>query len=98
MGHNRDLIRYLSIGEVYRYIIGNNHSVTYGFCRNLLLFPDQTGFGIADVTNFGGITTQFQIELDPHKLEQWTFLSEVTETISKNNVSAGSMLPRGELM
>ena len=55
--------------------------------------------GIADVTNFGGITTQFQVELDPHKLEQYGLsLSEVTETISKNNVSAGgSMLPRGNL-
>jgi cobalt-zinc-cadmium resistance protein CzcA len=65
-------------------------------CRNLLLFRIKQVSGIADVTNFGGITTQFQIELDPHKLEQYGLsLSEVTETISKNNVSAGgSMLPR----
>ncbi|MDV3611859.1 CusA/CzcA family heavy metal efflux RND transporter [Elizabethkingia anophelis] len=90
------------IGEVYRYIIeSNNHSLReLTDLQNFVIIPRiKQVSGIADVTNFGGITTQFQIELDPHKLEQYGLsLSEVTETISKNNVSAGgSMLPRGDL-
>jgi len=90
------------IGEVYRYIIeSNNHSLReLTDLQNFVIIPRiKQVSGIADVTNFGGITTQFQIELDPHKLEQYGLsLSEVTETISKNNISAGgSMLPRGDL-
>ncbi|WP_213280544.1 efflux RND transporter permease subunit [Chryseobacterium indologenes] len=90
------------IGEVYRYIIeSNNHSLReLTDLQKFVIIPRiKQVSGIADVTNFGGITTQFQIELDPHKLEQYGLsLSEVTETISKNNVSAGgSMLPRGNL-
>ena len=90
------------IGEVYRYIIeSNNHSLReLTDLQTFVIIPRIKQIsGIADVTNFGGITTQFQIELDPHKLEQYGLsLSEVTETISKNNVSAGgSMLSRGNL-
>ncbi|MGE8514607.1 MAG: efflux RND transporter permease subunit [Chryseobacterium culicis] len=90
------------IGEVYRYIIeSNNHSLReLTDLQKFVIIPRiKQVSGIADVTNFGGITTQFQIEMDPHKLEQYNLsLSEVTETISKNNVSAGgSMLPRGNL-
>ncbi|WP_153395334.1 efflux RND transporter permease subunit [Chryseobacterium vaccae] len=90
------------IGEVYRYIIeSNNHSLReLTDLQKFVIIPRiKQVSGIADVTNFGGITTQFQIEVDPHKLEQYGLsLSEVTETISKNNVSAGgSMLPRGNL-
>lgn len=90
------------IGEVYRYIIeSNNHSLReLTDLQKFVIIPRiKQVSGIADVTNFGGITTQFQVELDPHKLEQYGLsLSEVTETISKNNVSAGgSMLPRGNL-
>ncbi len=90
------------IGEIYRYIIeSNNHSLReLTDLQKFVIIPRiKQVSGIADVTNFGGITTQFQIELDPHKLEQYGLsLSEVTETISKNNVSAGgSMLPRGNL-
>lgn len=90
------------VGEVYRYIIeSNNHSLReLTDLQKFVIIPRiKQVSGIADVTNFGGITTQFQVELDPHKLEQYGLsLSEVTETISKNNVSAGgSMLPRGNL-
>ncbi len=55
--------------------------------------------GVADVSNFGGITTQFQIEIDPRKLEQYNLsLSDVTDKIEKNNSNAGgSLLTRGDL-
>ncbi len=90
------------IGEIYRYIIeSNNHDLRE--LTDLQLFtiiPRMKQVpGVADVTNFGGITTQFQVELDPRKLEQYNLsLSEVIEKIEKNNANAGgSVLPRGDL-
>ena len=55
--------------------------------------------GVADVSNFGGITTQYQIEVNPHKMEQYNVtLGDITEKLEKNNVNAGgSMLSRGDL-
>jgi heavy metal efflux system protein len=55
--------------------------------------------GIADVSNFGGITTQFQLELDPAQLVRFNLsLKNVTDAISANSSSAGgSVVSRGEL-
>src|SRR4030042_486848 len=55
--------------------------------------------GVADGQNFGGITTQYQIEIDPKKLEKYDIpLNIVVESINKNNANAGgSMLDRGDL-
>ncbi|WHT74572.1 CusA/CzcA family heavy metal efflux RND transporter [Myroides odoratimimus] len=90
------------IGEVYRYIIeGDGYSLReLTDLQNFVIIPKLNQVpGVAEVTNFGGITTQFQIELDPHKLEQYGLsLSDVTETIEENNVNAGgSVLMRGDL-
>lgn len=90
------------VGEIYRYVIESDHHSLRELTdlQNFIIIPRiKQVSGIADVTNFGGITTQFQIELDPNKLEQYGLsLAEIIETISKNNVSAGgSMLPRGDL-
>lgn len=90
------------IGEIYRYIIeSDRHDLReLTDLQNFVIIPRIKQVpGVADVTNFGGITTQFQVELDPRKLEQYNLsLSEVIETIEKNNVNAGgSVLPRGDL-
>ncbi|QQU03209.1 efflux RND transporter permease subunit [Myroides odoratus] len=90
------------IGEVYRYIIeGDGYSLReLTDIQNFVIIPKLNQVsGVAEVTNFGGITTQFQIELDPHKLVQYDLsLSDVTETIEENNVnSGGSVLTRGDL-
>jgi cobalt-zinc-cadmium resistance protein CzcA len=55
--------------------------------------------GIADVSNFGGITTQFQLELDPQQLARFSLsLANVESAINANSASAGgSVLTRGEL-
>src|SRR5262250_3627528 len=55
--------------------------------------------GVADVQNFGGITTQFQLELDPEQLVRFNLsLKNITDAISANSSSAGgSVVPRGEL-
>ncbi|MEC4113687.1 efflux RND transporter permease subunit [Myroides pelagicus] len=90
------------IGEVYRYIIeGDGYSLReLTDLQNFVIIPKLNQVaGVAEVTNFGGVTTQFQIELDPHKLEQYDLsLSDITETIEENNVNAGgSVLTRGDL-
>ena len=55
--------------------------------------------GIADIENFGGITTQFQLELDPQQLMRFNIsLKNVTDAISANSAnSGGSILKRGQL-
>lgn len=90
------------IGEVYRYIIeSSTHSLReLTDLQNFEIIPRLNQIpGVAEVTNFGGITTQFQVEIDPTKLELYDLsLSNVVETIEENNVNAGgSMLTRGDL-
>jgi cobalt-zinc-cadmium resistance protein CzcA len=55
--------------------------------------------GVADVSNFGGLTTQFQLELDPQQLMRFNIaLKDITDAINANTANAGgSVLNRGEL-
>ena len=55
--------------------------------------------GVADVSNFGGITTQYQLELDPQQLLRFNLsLTNVTDAIKANSASAGgSVMTRGAL-
>ena len=62
--------------------------------------PDiEAGAGVADISNFGGLTTQFQLELDPQQLMRFNLsLKNVTDAITANSANAGgSVLNRGEL-
>jgi heavy metal efflux system protein len=90
------------IGEIYRYIIeSKNHDLRELTDLNKwVIIPRlKQVTGVADVSNFGGITTQFQIEINPKKLEQYNLsLADITEEVEKNNSNAGgSMLDRGDL-
>lgn len=88
-------------GEIYRYVVTGNRSLRELTEINLwTIIPRLRQIdGIADVSNFGGITTQFQIEIDPNKLTKYSLsLGEVTESIEQNNSNAGgSTLIRGDL-
>ena len=89
-------------GEIYRYIIeSNSHDLReLTELNKWVIIPRlKQVTGVADVSNFGGITTQFQIEIDPLKLEQYNLsISDVTGKIEKNNSNAGgSLLQRGDL-
>jgi cobalt-zinc-cadmium resistance protein CzcA len=55
--------------------------------------------GVADVGNFGGITTQFQLQLDPQQLMRFNLsLKNVTDAITANSSSSGgSVVARGDL-
>lgn len=88
-------------GEVYRYIIeSDNHSLRdITDLQNWVVIPRiKEVSGVADVSNFGGITTQYQVEIDPLKLEQYRLsLEEVMEAIENNNSNVGgSILNRGD--
>lgn len=89
-------------GEVCRYVIeSKNHSLReITDLQKWVIIPRlKQVTGVADVSNFGGITTQFQIEIDPKKLDKYDIsLSDVVDQIDKNNANAGgSMINRGDL-
>ncbi|MBL1258863.1 efflux RND transporter permease subunit [Methylocystis sp. Sn-Cys] len=54
--------------------------------------------GVASVANFGGLTRQFQLEIDPVGLERYGLgLGDITSAIVANSASAGgSRITRGE--
>ena len=89
-------------GEIYRYIIESD-SLSLREITDLhkwVIIPRlKQVTGIADVSNYGGITTQYQIELDPNKMDEYDIsLGDTTEKIEKNNMNAGgSMLTHGDL-
>lgn len=88
-------------GEIFRYIIeSKSHDLReLTDLQTFVIIPRiKQVSGVVDVTNFGGITTQFQIEIDPQKLEQYDIaLSEVVSKIEANNTNAGgSVMNRGD--
>ncbi|MCD8165032.1 MAG: CusA/CzcA family heavy metal efflux RND transporter [Bacteroides sp.] len=90
------------IGEIYRYLIeSDNHSLReLTDLQEWVIMPKLKEVpGVVDVSNFGGITTQYQVEVDPQKLEQYNIsLDEVIEAIENNNSNmGGSIMNRGDL-
>ncbi len=90
------------VGEIYRYIVeSDKHSLReLTELQNWIIIPRiKEVSGVADVTNFGGIITQFQVEINPSKLEQYhCSLRQVTEAVENNNANVGgSVLNRGDL-
>jgi cobalt-zinc-cadmium resistance protein CzcA len=89
------------IGEIYRYRL---ESATRGQrelkeLQQWVVIPSfKQVFGVADVTNFGGETTQFQLALDPARLVQYNLtLADVVNAVKSNNANAGgSVLVRGD--
>ncbi len=90
-------------GEIYRYILvsdGNTDLRTLTDLNKWVIIPRLRQIqGVADVSNYGGITTQYQVELDPERMQRYgVSLTEIEEAIQANNSNAGgSMLDRGEL-
>ena len=88
-------------GEIYRYILeSDNHTLRELTDLNQwVIIPRlQQIPGVASVSNFGGLTTQFQLEIDPERLLKYDLsLAEVEQAIADNNAnSGGSMLTSGE--
>ncbi|HWW46977.1 MAG TPA: CusA/CzcA family heavy metal efflux RND transporter [Xanthobacteraceae bacterium] len=90
------------IGEIYRYTLesdSKNLRELSEIQRWTVIPALKQIAGVADVANFGGLTTQFQLELDPAQLMRFNLsLKNVTEAIEANSYNAGgSVLTRGEL-
>ena len=61
-------------GEIYRYVLeSDNHDLRELTDLNKwVVIPRLRQIqGVADVSNYGGITTQYQIEIDPDKLSMY---------------------------
>lgn len=89
-------------GEIYRYTLQSD-IYSQRELRELqewVIIPKiREVFGVAEVANFGGETTQFQCELDPELLLKFDLdLDDVIEAININNANAGGgRVVRGDL-
>ena len=83
-----------STGEIYRYqVVGPKHfGITnlrtvqdWVVARRLLTIP-----GIAAVNSWGGPTKEFQVEVDPHKLEAYNVsVPEILTALGNANINVG---------
>jgi heavy metal efflux system protein len=49
--------------------------------------------GVADVVSFGGLVKQYQIEIDPYKLEKYKLsVAQIADAVNANNRNAGGSL------
>ena len=90
-------------GEIYRYVLTSKERDPRELkeIQDWVVIPAfKQIFGIADVTNFGGETTQFQLALDPAKLFQYKVsLTDVVNAVKSNNANAGgNVIVRGDQM
>lgn len=88
-------------GEIYRYTLESNTKTLMELSeiQRWMVIPALRQIpGIADVNNFGGLTKQFELQLDPIKMQQkGVFLSDVEAAISNNTDNAGGgRITRGE--
>ncbi|KTD31900.1 efflux RND transporter permease subunit [Legionella maceachernii] len=89
------------IGEIYRYTLDSKTRTLrelselqfWKVIPRLKQVP-----GVTDITNFGGVTTQFLLEFDPIKLAKYHLsLGTIIQAINNNNANAGgSIMVRGE--
>jgi cobalt-zinc-cadmium resistance protein CzcA len=89
------------IGEIYRYTLESNSRSERELkeLQQWIVIPTlKQVFGVADVTNFGGETTQYQVLVDPARLAQFKLsLHDVVNAVQTNNANAGgSIMVRGE--
>ena len=90
-----------AVGEIYRYTLESKLRGQRSLreLQEWVVIPRlKQVSGIADVSNFGGETSQFQVFLDPAKLVKYNLsLKQVTDAIQANNANAGgSILVHGQ--
>ena len=89
------------IGEIYRYTLESPQRSLRELSelQTWKVIPRlKQVTGVVDVANFGGLTTEYQLVLDPDRLVKYKLsLAQVEAAIKANNSSAGgSVLTRGE--
>lgn len=90
------------IGEIYRYTLASKTKTLRELSelqRWKVIPALKRVQGVVDIVNFGGLTTQFTLELDPASLTRFNIsLRAVTDAIRANSANAGgSVITRGEL-
>src|ERR1700720_98152 len=80
-------------GEIYRYTLESdtkNLQELSGIQRWTVIPALKSVPGVVDDTNFGGFTTEYQLDLDPTQLEHYCLsISNVIDAINNNNSNAG---------
>jgi len=89
-------------GEIYRYVLtgeGKSLRELTEINKWTVIPALQQIQGVAAVSNYGGLTTQYQIELDPQRLLSYDLtVSDVEEALENNNANAGgSMISVGDV-
>ncbi len=81
------------IGELYRYVLeGEGHdAMELRELEDWVVEPRLLQVsGVADVTPFGGLIKQYQIEVDPLALSKYNFsISQIADAVNANNQNAG---------
>jgi cobalt-zinc-cadmium resistance protein CzcA len=80
-------------GEIFRYTLESdtrNLQELSEIQRWTVLPALKSVPGVVDVTNFGGFTTEYQLDLDPHQLQHYRLgITDVINAINNNNANAG---------
>src|ERR1700728_4069711 len=80
-------------GEIYRYTLESdtkNLQELSEIQRWTVIPALKSVPGVVDDTNFGGFTTEYQLDLDPKQLEHYGLgITEVINAINNNNANAG---------
>src|SRR4051812_4132673 len=89
------------IGELYRYVVeGKGYSdIELRELEDWVIEPRfRQVSGIADVTPFGGLVKQYQVEIDPRGLDKYNLaIGQIAQAIGANNQNAGgAMLDNGQ--
>jgi cobalt-zinc-cadmium resistance protein CzcA len=88
-------------GEIYRYTLESdtrNLQELSEIQRWTVIPALKSVPGVVDDTNFGGFTTEYQLELDPQQLQHYNLgITDVINAINNNNANAaGGRVSRGD--
>jgi cobalt-zinc-cadmium resistance protein CzcA len=89
------------IGELYRYVVEGKgyNDIELRELEDWVIEPRfRQVSGIADVTPFGGLVKQYQVEIDPKALNKYSLsIGQIAQAVSANNQNAGgAMLDNGQ--
>ncbi len=80
-------------GEIYRYTLESDSANLQELSeiQRWIVIPALKSVpGVVDDTNFGGLTTEYQLNLDPRRLEAYALgITDVINAINANNTNAG---------
>ncbi len=88
-------------GEIYRYTLesGTRNLQELSEIQRWKVIPALKSVpGVVDDTNFGGFTTEYQLDLDPQQLQHYGLgITDVINAINSNNANAaGGRIARGD--